>query len=222
MTNSDRTPHPRRKGPGREEGKRRTRQQLLDAALTVFAREGFHAARLDDVAREAGLTKGAVYSNFASKEDLFLALYDHRLGEVAPRMVQAFARPGDERLEAIEAVLGEAAPNSTWLQLELEFCLFALRHESARLKLAERGRWVRQALHAALETHSVTLDRPLPVSVGVLAWTLPALTLALELQANVMPEDRPARVWPTLLRTLVGQESSRPSRAEEGCSSEGC
>src|SRR5471032_739723 len=56
-----------------------TRQHLLDAAAIVFARDGFHGATLDDVAATAGFTKGAVYSNFKSKDDLFLALLDDRI-----------------------------------------------------------------------------------------------------------------------------------------------
>ena len=65
----------------REEKKARTRAQLIDAAAAVFARHGYVAASLDEVAEEAGLTKGAVYSNFDSKEDLFQAVIDDRLNE---------------------------------------------------------------------------------------------------------------------------------------------
>src|SRR5580765_6777154 len=55
-----------------------TREHLLDAAAIVFARDGYHGASLDDVAAAAGFTKGAVYSNFKNKEDLFLALLEDR------------------------------------------------------------------------------------------------------------------------------------------------
>src|SRR4029453_6330670 len=65
----------------REEKKARTRAQLIDAAAAVFARRGFVAASLDEVAEEAGLTKGAVYSNFNSKEELFEAVIEDRLNE---------------------------------------------------------------------------------------------------------------------------------------------
>ena len=62
-----------------------TRRHLLDAAAVVFARDGFHGASLDDVAATAGFTKGAVYSNFKSKEDLFLAVFDDRFARESPR-----------------------------------------------------------------------------------------------------------------------------------------
>jgi AcrR family transcriptional regulator len=56
-----------------------TRRHLLEAAAIVFAQKGFHAATLDEAAAAAGFTKGAVYSNFKSKDDLFLALFDDRI-----------------------------------------------------------------------------------------------------------------------------------------------
>ena len=79
----------------REEKKARTRAQLIDAAAAVFARRGFVAASLDEVAEEAGLTKGAVYSNFDSKEDLFEAVLDER-----------FDKPLQQEVEAIENIEG--------------------------------------------------------------------------------------------------------------------
>lgn len=60
----------------RAERKAQTRTELVRAARTVFLRRGFHAASLDEIAEEAGYTKGAVYSNFAGKDDLFLVVLD--------------------------------------------------------------------------------------------------------------------------------------------------
>src|ERR1700733_5469601 len=63
----------------RDEQKALTRRRLIDAAETVFARSGFHGASVEEIAREAGATTGALYSNFAGKEDLFLALFEERI-----------------------------------------------------------------------------------------------------------------------------------------------
>src|SRR3954465_1205221 len=63
----------------REEKKAQTRERLLDAASTVFARKGFAATSIDEIAEVAGVTKGAVYSNFESKEDLVRTVLDERL-----------------------------------------------------------------------------------------------------------------------------------------------
>ena len=53
---------------------------MIEAAESLFVEQGFHATSVDQVAAEAGYTKGAVYSNFESKEDLFLAVYEQRGG----------------------------------------------------------------------------------------------------------------------------------------------
>ncbi|WIM70795.1 TetR/AcrR family transcriptional regulator [Corynebacterium suedekumii] len=63
----------------REEKQLQTRELLIDSARTVFSRDGYHAARLEVIATEAGFTKGAVYSNFSGKPELFLAVIDANL-----------------------------------------------------------------------------------------------------------------------------------------------
>lgn len=70
-------------GPlSRTEQQERTRQALVASARRVFGRDGYHNANLAVIAREAGLTKGAVYSNFAGKAALFLAVLDDDLSEI--------------------------------------------------------------------------------------------------------------------------------------------
>jgi AcrR family transcriptional regulator len=71
----------------RSERRARTRAQLLEAAAHVYARRGFDAATLDDIAEEAGFTKGAVYDHFGSKENLLFALLDeHLAAQIAEQM----------------------------------------------------------------------------------------------------------------------------------------
>ena len=69
------------------------RTYLLEAAAAVFAARGFHAATLDEIAAAAGFTKGAIYSNFGSKEELFLALVDQRQQAMLDQFFSA-AAPG--------------------------------------------------------------------------------------------------------------------------------
>ncbi|WP_277211750.1 TetR/AcrR family transcriptional regulator [Isoptericola croceus] len=68
----------------RADRQRQTREALVQTARAVFARDGYHGARLDSIAREAGYSKGAVYSNFAGKADLFLAVIDANLDLATP------------------------------------------------------------------------------------------------------------------------------------------
>ena len=71
--------------PSRTRVKRdRTRARLIQAAADVFGERGFDAARLEDVAKRAGLTTGAIYGNFRSKEDLFLAVMENPASGVDP------------------------------------------------------------------------------------------------------------------------------------------
>lgn len=71
----------------RSERRARTRGQLLEAAARVYARRGFESATLDEVAEEAGFTKGAVYDHFGSKEKLLFALLDEHLsGQIAEQI----------------------------------------------------------------------------------------------------------------------------------------
>jgi AcrR family transcriptional regulator len=125
-----------------------TREHLLRAAAEVFARDGFHGASLDEVAATAGFTKGAVYSNFKSKEDLFLAVLDDRI----ERQMAAFtgavgdgSRPPDITQPVIHELI-EQTWNESGSALYLEFLVYATRHPDAQRKLAE----LQRRLHAAI------------------------------------------------------------------------
>jgi AcrR family transcriptional regulator len=132
----------------REESKARTRQELLRAASRLFLRNGFVATSLADVAEEAGLTKGAVYSNFESKEDLFLALLagDQQRAyaaqeDLAPSDLTAADGPDPlARARAWGEHLGGLQPNRRNVALFLEMNAFALRNERTRTGVAEHNR----------------------------------------------------------------------------------
>ena len=121
-----------------------TRRHLLDAAAAVFARDGFHGASLDDVAATAGFTKGAVYSNFKSKEDLFLAVLDDHFAHEQREVQHALGEPvyGDHRDEQLPRVQSaiERSFDDEWTALYLEFVLYARRNPALREKLAARAR----------------------------------------------------------------------------------
>jgi AcrR family transcriptional regulator len=120
----------------RSERKERTRTDLIAAARRVFLRRGFHAASLDEIAEEAGFTKGAVYSNFESKDDLFLAVLDEHFRQRAQLYVSIVL--DEERLEdtyravaRFWAETNEREPR--WPPLLSEFMTHAARRESLRL-----------------------------------------------------------------------------------------
>jgi TetR/AcrR family transcriptional regulator, fatty acid metabolism regulator protein len=92
----------RRRSPRRDEAKADTRRRVLAAALEVFAREGYHAARMDAIAEAAGASKGALYFHFPGKLELFSALVDEFASELAADVAATIAahRGGVARVEA--------------------------------------------------------------------------------------------------------------------------
>jgi AcrR family transcriptional regulator len=80
------------------------REQILAAAMACFARQGYHATSMDDVVRECGLSVGAIYTYFPSKEDLFLALAELRSTQSLAHLNELFRRPGPLADKAREAV----------------------------------------------------------------------------------------------------------------------
>ena len=120
-----------------------TRRHLIEAAAVVFARNGFHGSSLDEVAATAGFTKGTVYSNFKSKDELFLALLDDRMESQAVQVLEALDTiggmepDGEEQLRRMREVI-ERTWDEEWSALYLEFVLYARRNPQARAKLSER------------------------------------------------------------------------------------
>src|SRR3984957_19712564 len=96
---------------GQAERTRTTRRKLLDAAMRIFAQEGFEAARLEDIAAGAGYTRGAFYANFKSKEDIFFALFEEWVRERIESLTGALRRHSAprEKLVALRTHYAELA-----------------------------------------------------------------------------------------------------------------
>ena len=125
-----------------------TRRKLLKSARRVFARDGFEAARIEDIAKEAGHTRGAFYANFESKEDLFFALLEQQAAEHIGKMQRLLECCSNEkeRLTALRGYYVGLLADRQWSMLMLEFKLFALRHGQLRPKLLKTHRRIRSTL----------------------------------------------------------------------------
>jgi AcrR family transcriptional regulator len=126
-----------------------TRRKLLEAAQAIFARDGFEAARIEDIAAAVGYTRGAFYAHFRTKEDLFLALLEDRANQHMAE-VHALLETGKstkERLAQLRGYYVSRLRNKQWTLLILEWKLFALRHPELRAKLAGAHRRIRKSLH---------------------------------------------------------------------------
>ncbi|HYD08830.1 MAG TPA: TetR family transcriptional regulator [Acidimicrobiales bacterium] len=122
-------------------GREETRQRLLDAAAELFLEKGLGSTSLEDIARQAGLTKGAVYSNFASKEELFVEML--RIGEPSSMDVSAFAgdAPLGEKVRGWGRYLAGLGDHRVTAS-NLEQAAMAIRNERARAIYAEMVRSV--------------------------------------------------------------------------------
>jgi len=125
-----------------------TRRKLLEAALQVFSRDGFEAARIEDIAAESGYTRGAFYANFDTKEDLFFALLEEQAGARLRDLHHRLEKHGSAsgRLRTLRAFYLERATDCQSVMLTLEFKLFALRHPKMRARLAAAHRRIRASL----------------------------------------------------------------------------
>jgi AcrR family transcriptional regulator len=151
----------------RSERKARTREDLLLAARTVFLRRGFHGASLDEIAEEAGYTKGAVYSNFAGKDDLYLALlgahYDARIAAYVELMLEE--PTFEDAIAAVGRFMAAADKRDPdWLATLAEFVSHAARDESVRREYVRtRERFllaIADVITALVERHGLTLRIP--------------------------------------------------------------
>ena len=121
-----------------------TRRDLVKAARVIFARDGFEHASIEDIAELAGKTRGAFYSNFHDKEDVFFAIFEEDLArshqEISPRLSQATTT--EQRAAALVDHFAQLIRDRERSLLSLEFKLYAIRHPSKRKRLSE--------IHAAM------------------------------------------------------------------------
>jgi AcrR family transcriptional regulator len=116
-----------------------TRLALLTAAEKIFARDGFEAARIEEIAAEAGRTRGAFYANFENKTDVFLALRNRMIRRRAQELKERITGlPSDEtRRNAILCYVMEAFIEPRAMLLQIEFKLYALRHPERLAEFAK-------------------------------------------------------------------------------------
>lgn len=136
----------RRSGPTRQERQAATRAALLRSASRLVCKRGMQGASIDQIASEAGYTKGAFYANFASKEDLFLAMLDERFAAELERLESSMAgrgEPAEEARQAAEDFLGYVNSDPQWPRLYQEFAAYAARNPAFREQFAARQRALR-------------------------------------------------------------------------------
>ena len=120
-----------------------TRARLLDAAFGVFAAKGFGRVSIEEVCEAAGYSRGAFYSNFATLDELFFALYQERADLIAAQVADALAEdgPGLDVPAAVDRVTEVLLLDVDWLLVKTDFLVHAARDpEVARVLLGHRAR----------------------------------------------------------------------------------
>jgi AcrR family transcriptional regulator len=175
----------------RAERQANTRAELVDAAERLFSDRGFHATSLDAVADEAGYTKGAVYSNFASKEDLFFAVYERRVDRYLATTERLVAEADDAAEGVLRVVAGVAARRENddgWLAVFLEFWTHVLRYPEHRTRFAEIHAQAVDPFVSATGRFAAERGIELPLDARQLAVALFAMGTGIGLERLTQPE----------------------------------
>lgn len=190
----------------RAEQRERNRARLLDAAERVFAQRGYRVATVDDVASAAGLTKGAVYSQFASKQELFAAAVERRYRERAEAFVAAMSGPAPLADRAALAALdfaGSVEDGVDWALLFLEAWAEMLRTpefgDDLRRIDAQMRATIAEVVERAMAEQGLVLDLP----AEAVAEMVMAATHGFGVQHRLAPASAPAELFAELSGTLL-------------------
>jgi AcrR family transcriptional regulator len=170
----------------RAERREQTRQELVSAAEACFVSRGFHASSVDEVAERAGYTKGAVYSNFAAKEDLFFAVYERRVEQVLTEVVPGLRQAGAEHAFDWFATgaIERRDRDDGWLAVFFEFWAHTLRHPELCDRFAAiHARFLEplaEGVHVLAADRGLALPADLTADQVVLAWNAMEVGLGLE------------------------------------------
>jgi len=196
-----------------------TRDRLIRSAEKIFARDGLEAAKLEEIAANAGYTRGAFYANFQSKEDLFFALLERQVASRVAKVQSEMDKLDDPlaKLEALRKLLLDLCLDRRWSLLALEFKLFAVRHPEVKARLAAMNRRLVRSRVRILQDVMGDLRRDLPASANAVGISLSALSnnLTLEhmLDRTLMPEDAVKKIMGSFFDSLTG---AVPNREADG------
>ena len=167
-----------------------TRQKLLAAAERIFARDGFEAARLEDIAAGAGYTRGAFYANFEDKEEIFFALLDQWVRQRIDSVTAVLRKQKSpqQKLAALREHYAAIAKDRRLVLISLEFKLFALRHPEAHARLRDRHRRIRATWGDLFGELLKALGRTIPISNPAASACCGALAQGLLLEQLVDPK----------------------------------
>jgi AcrR family transcriptional regulator len=176
----------------RNEKQAKTRSALLKSAAKMICRKGITEASVDDVAQDAGYTKGAFYSNFKSKEELFLVMLDQRFATELERLESHLAgvgSPAEEVRESAEDFIRFIrSTDPDWPRLYFEFVVYAARNHEFREELATRNRAMKKRIAEVIRNWAADFPGEPPFSYEDLAMMLFCMADGFLVQQMVEPD----------------------------------
>ncbi|MEV5145707.1 TetR/AcrR family transcriptional regulator [Streptomyces sp. NPDC052727] len=190
----------------------RTRARLLDAAFAVFAAKGYGRVSIEEVCDAAGFSRGAFYSNFATLDELFFALYQERADLIAAQVADALAQDGPDLdvPASVDRVTEVLLLDVDWLLVKTDFLVHAARNPAVARALLDHRARLRQAIAdrlARARGHTA-----LPAVLGDVDGAAHAVVAAYDGVTTQLLLDRDveaARAWLKQLLTALLTDGSR-------------
>ena len=207
-----------RKRETRTEKQARTRAELLATAAEVFGERGYDRASVEEIAERAGYSHGAVYSNFAGKDDLFLAVFEEYMAARARELAETQVDlPADAPLELRARALADqwmeryAADRESFL-LHLEFLGRAGREPGMAERFGNRSAALRETIATFIAHHQEEEGVEAPLPPSELALVLRALGIGLAIEALVSPDAVRDDLYGDFVELLVSMLRERAGR----------
>jgi AcrR family transcriptional regulator len=201
----------------RTEQQAQTRARLIEAAARVFARRGYQAARVEEIAEEAGYSHGAVYSNFEGKADLFLAVFEEYMAERVRELAETqTALPEDAPLEARARALADQwmdrlTRDRESVTLHMEFIAHADRDPELARRFGTRSMAMREAVARYIAHYQQEAGLELAMGVDDLALVLRALGIGLAIESLVSPDTVRHNLYGDFVELLISLQRERDS-----------
>lgn len=194
----------------------RTRARLLDAAFAVFAAKGYGRVSIEEVCEAAGFSRGAFYSNFATLDELFFALYQERADLIAAQVADALAQDGPDLdvPASVDRVTEVLLLDVDWLLVKTDFLVHAARNRDVARALLDHRARLRQAIADRLSR--ARGHTALPAVLGDADGAAHAVVAAYDGVTTQLLLDRDveaARAWLGQLLTALLTDGSRTPAA---------
>jgi AcrR family transcriptional regulator len=166
------------------------RERILAVARSVFLRNGYYAASIDEIAEEAGFSKGVIYSQFGSKADLFFALLERRVEERAAFNLEAALKGTIEDSARNLLSMNERMRKAdrAWTLLVLEFRILAARDPELQKRYSAMHRRTIEGLAEVIEQLKAKTERPPAFESSDLARLVSAIDSGYALEESIDPE----------------------------------